>query len=273
MLVRYLSERRPAVDYSTFRALSSTLVGRFWADFEQHHPGIDTLDLPDEVAKAWKERLDTVTIADGEQRARSNRFDVLLRVLRDATGQALRYTPHDFRRMFATEAVGLGLPVHIAAKLLGHRNINTTQGYVAVFQDHLIQTYRQLLDRRRALRPSAEYREPTAQEWTEFQQHFEQRKVSLGTCARPYGTPCHHRTRLRPLPRSARRPPPAEPTARHRQEPERPHQRGPAERLDRRGPGTTGQPGRSPRQGDRTEPQPNNANRQSHDPRHASDQS
>lgn len=112
--------------------------------------------------------------------------------LRDATGQPLRFTPHDFRRMFATEAVGSGLPVHIVAKLLGHQNINTTQGYVAVFQDDLIRTYRSFLDQRRALRPPAEYREPTDQEWRDFEQHFELRKVALGTCARPYATPCQH---------------------------------------------------------------------------------
>ncbi|MEU2688619.1 integrase [Streptomyces hygroscopicus] len=53
-------------------------------------------------------------------------------------------------------------------------------------------TYRGFLDRRRADRPQVEYREPTEQEWQDFQQHFELRKVSLGTCGRPYGTPCKH---------------------------------------------------------------------------------
>ncbi|MFE6925329.1 site-specific integrase [Nocardia sp. NPDC057663] len=48
----------------------------------------------------------------------------------------MRYTPHDFRRLWATDAVSNGLPVHIAAKLLGHKNINTTQTYVAVFDEH-----------------------------------------------------------------------------------------------------------------------------------------
>ncbi|MFF4874374.1 hypothetical protein [Streptomyces sp. NPDC000961] len=68
----------------------------------------------------------------------------------------------------------------------------TTQAYLAVFQDDLIRTYRGFLDRRRAERPVEEYREPTEQEWHDFQQHFELRKVSLGTCVRPYGTPCKH---------------------------------------------------------------------------------
>uniref|UniRef100_UPI003F491579 hypothetical protein n=1 Tax=Amycolatopsis sp. CA-293810 TaxID=3239926 RepID=UPI003F491579 len=45
---------------------------------------------------------------------------------------------------------------------------------------------------RRAQRPPAEYREPTDEEWTEFQQHFQARKLSLGECGRPYGAPCQH---------------------------------------------------------------------------------
>ncbi len=110
----------------------------------------------------------------------------------DATGQPLRYTPHDFRRMFTTDAVTGGLPVHIAAKLLGHHSISTVESYLAVFQDELIRTYRAFLDKRRAARPEAEYREPTEQEWQEFQQHFHQRKLELGTCGRPYGSPCQH---------------------------------------------------------------------------------
>lgn len=112
--------------------------------------------------------------------------------LTDTTGQPLHYTPHDFRRMFATEAVTGGLPVHIAAKILGHDNISTTQHYLAVFQDELIRSYRAFLAHRRALRPTAEYREPTNAEWDEFQQHFQLRKVELGTCGRPYATPCNH---------------------------------------------------------------------------------
>jgi site-specific recombinase XerD len=110
----------------------------------------------------------------------------------DATGQPLRYTPHDFRRMFATEAVTGGLPIHIAARVLGHANINTTQSYTAVYQDELIRAYRAFVDRRRAVRPSDEYRAPTEAEWAEFQQHFHLRKIELGDCGRPYGTPCAH---------------------------------------------------------------------------------
>lgn len=112
--------------------------------------------------------------------------------IQDTTGQPLRLTPHDFRRFFATEAVNSGLPIHIAARLLGHHSLTTTQSYLAVFQDDLVRTYRAFLEQRRATRPEAEYREPTDEEWREFQQHFEHRKLELGDCGRPYGTPCKH---------------------------------------------------------------------------------
>jgi site-specific recombinase XerD len=36
-------------------------------------------------------------------------------------------------RIFSTETVNSGLPIHIAARLLGHLDLNTTQGYVAVY--------------------------------------------------------------------------------------------------------------------------------------------
>lgn len=110
----------------------------------------------------------------------------------DRAGKPLRYTPHAFRRMFATDAVTGGLPVHIAAKVLGHHNLATTHSYLAVFQDELIRVYRGYLDNRRTARPSSEYREPTDAEWTEFQKHFEERKLELGTCGRPYSAPCQH---------------------------------------------------------------------------------
>jgi hypothetical protein len=56
----------------------------------------------------------------------------------------------------------------------------------------VLRHYRAFIARRRAQRPSEEYRQPTAAEWAEFEQHFTRRKVELGTCARPYGTLCRH---------------------------------------------------------------------------------
>jgi integrase len=110
----------------------------------------------------------------------------------DEAGQPLHYTPHDFRRMFATEAVNGGLPLHIVARLLGHGDLNVTQAYTAVFDEELVRSYQTFLARRRAARPAAEHRLATDDEWREFQQHFQTRQLELGTCGRPYGTPCRH---------------------------------------------------------------------------------
>lgn len=53
LLVDYLRERQPALDYTSLKMLAYYLAQRFWADLEQHHPGIDNLNLSKEVAEAW----------------------------------------------------------------------------------------------------------------------------------------------------------------------------------------------------------------------------
>ncbi|MBU3062154.1 site-specific integrase [Nocardia sp. NEAU-G5] len=135
----------------------------------------------------WKWQPIGTTYIDRLIRGASDRAAIT-----DPTGKPVRYTPHDFRRLWATDAVSNGLPVHIAAKILGHKQLSTTQVYAAVFDEHLIRSYRRFLDSRRSLRPEAEYREPTEQEWEDFQEHFEKRKLELGTCGRPYGSRCNH---------------------------------------------------------------------------------
>jgi integrase len=109
-----------------------------------------------------------------------------------ADGQPLHYTPHDFRRIFITDAVISGLPPHIAQVIAGHKDISTTMGYKAVYPDEAIQAHLAFLARRRALRPGEEYRVPTDEEWEQFLGHFELRKVATGTCGRAFGTPCVH---------------------------------------------------------------------------------
>ena len=107
-------------------------------------------------------------------------------------GRTLRYTFHDFRRMFITDAILHGMPPHIAQLVAGHRDINTTMGYKAVYPEEVISGHRAFINRRRALRPSEEYRVPTDEEWEEFLGHFARRKVALGECGRSYATPCIH---------------------------------------------------------------------------------
>jgi hypothetical protein len=53
-------------------------------------------------------------------------------------GEPISLTPHDFRRVFATEAVSGGLPVHIVAKLLGHESLTTTEAYTAIYPEDVV---------------------------------------------------------------------------------------------------------------------------------------
>lgn len=104
----------------------------------------------------------------------------------------MHFTPHDFRRLFATELANSGLPIHIGAALLGHLDLDTFRGYVTVFDEDVVRHYQSHLAARRRLRPADEYTAVTEAEWSEFEEHFDQRKVELGGCARPYRTPCQH---------------------------------------------------------------------------------
>ncbi|WP_247204180.1 integrase [Streptomyces sp. AgN23] len=65
-------------------------------------------------------------------------------------------------------------------------------GYKAVYPTEAIEAHHAFIARRRALRPSEEYRVPTSEEWDSFLGHFERRKLSVGTCGRAFGTDCIH---------------------------------------------------------------------------------
>ena len=70
LLVDYLRERQPGIDYTSLVKLAVSLVPCFWKDLENHHPGIDSLLLPPDIAAGWKQRLQTRTVrtpGGGEQ--------------------------------------------------------------------------------------------------------------------------------------------------------------------------------------------------------------
>lgn len=112
--------------------------------------------------------------------------------LLDASGRPLRFAPHDFRRIFITDAILNGLPPHIAQVIAGHDRIDTTMGYAAVYPADAIEAHRSFIARRRQTRPTHEYRSVTPEEWDEFLGHFARRKLALGQCGRAYGTDCAH---------------------------------------------------------------------------------
>src|SRR5258705_10558375 len=57
LLVDYLRERQPAIDYNTLTGLATALALWFWKDLERHHPGIDSLRLSPETAAGWEQRI------------------------------------------------------------------------------------------------------------------------------------------------------------------------------------------------------------------------
>src|SRR5260370_27512191 len=61
LLVDYLNERRPGIDYVTMNGLAYQLGLLFWKDLETHHPGIGSLNLAPDVAVAWKKRMQSRT--------------------------------------------------------------------------------------------------------------------------------------------------------------------------------------------------------------------
>ncbi len=178
-----------------------------------------------------------------------------------ATGQPLAFTPHDFRRMFITDAVLNGLPPHIAQVIAGHRDINVTMGYKAVYPDEAIQAHLAFLARRRALRPGQEYRAPTDAEWQQFLGHFEHRKVATGTCGRAFATPCVHEHACIRCPMLWPDPAQKDRLDRNPRQPHRPHRRSRTRRLARRNGRTQDQPRRSTRQTRPDQPPPENHNR------------
>ena len=66
VFIEYLKQRRPALDYSTYRSLGLKLLTHFWCDITRHHPGLASFALTREIADGWKRRL--LAGSDGELR-------------------------------------------------------------------------------------------------------------------------------------------------------------------------------------------------------------
>ena len=115
----------------------------------------------------WRRRLENRPVTETALRSYLDHALTALGV-KDAAGGPMRYTFHDFRRLFITDAIMHGMPPHIAQLVAGHRDINTTMGYKAVYPDEVINGHRAFIARRRALRPGEEYRTPTDEEWDQF---------------------------------------------------------------------------------------------------------
>ena len=79
----------------------------------------------------WRRRLDNRAVSETALRDYLDHALTAIGV-KDGAGRPMRYTFHDFRRLFITDAILHGMPPHIAQLVAGHRDINTTMGYKAV---------------------------------------------------------------------------------------------------------------------------------------------
>src|SRR5271169_4879014 len=109
-----------------------------------------------------------------------------------ASSARFQLTPFSMVRTLLSTSLMNGMPPHIAQLVAGHADINVTMGYKAVYPEEVINAHRAFIARRRATRPSQEYRVPSDEEWEDFLGHFERRRVALGDCGRAYGTSCIH---------------------------------------------------------------------------------
>ena len=114
VLVDYLRERQPGVDYKTLTGLATALALRFWKDLENHHPGISSLRLAPDIAVAWKQRIQTKTIRSsgdqGEITEIGRRTGGSRRDLDDRPGVLSRPGPMGPRRTGALGTVGRAVP-------------------------------------------------------------------------------------------------------------------------------------------------------------------
>lgn len=58
LFIAYLTERAVGIDYSTLRSVVTSLCTLYWTQVDQISPGIDAINLPEDVATAWKDRSD-----------------------------------------------------------------------------------------------------------------------------------------------------------------------------------------------------------------------
>ena len=112
--------------------------------------------------------------------------------LTDASGAPLRVTPHDFRRLFISDAVMHGMPP--TSPSLSQVTVTSTSQWdtrPSTPKKSSTATGR-LSPAAVQLRPCEEYRMPTDEEWEEFLGHFQRRRVALGECGRSYSSLCIH---------------------------------------------------------------------------------
>jgi site-specific recombinase XerD len=110
---------------------------------------------------------------------------------RHADGTPLRLSPHDCRRVFATEHLNNDTPVPVIAALLGHAGLDTVMIYAKLYPDSLVEGYRAAMRGRYSdIYDSDVLRAPTAEEWAAFAAGCSLRDMGTHVCALPTGEHC-----------------------------------------------------------------------------------
>jgi len=128
---------------------------------------------------------------------------------RPAAGKPLRFTPHDFRRMFITDAVMHGMPATHRQLVAGHRDINTTMDTRPSPQEVINRTPSLHRSPAGSCVPAPSTACPRKQEWGEFLGHFRTTKVPSALVGRSYATACIHEHACLRCPLATARPCPA----------------------------------------------------------------
>jgi hypothetical protein len=156
---------------------------------------------------------------------------------------AAHFQPHDFRRLFTTDAILNGMPPHIAQLVVGHRDINTTMGYKAVYPEEAINGHRAFIARRRSSGPAKNTGPRPTRNGTSSSATSSAASVALGDCGRAYSPAASTSTPASGAP-PENRPRPAPAGSKRSATTSRPHRRSRTRRLDRRSRRTQGQPRR-----------------------------
>lgn len=110
---------------------------------------------------------------------------------RHADGSPLVLTPHDCRRVFASEHLNAHTPVHVIQALLGHATVNTVMIYAKLYPDQFVEDYRKAM---RGLYTDVYGPEatesPTDEEWAAFTASCSLRDMGTHVCALPTGEHC-----------------------------------------------------------------------------------
>jgi len=108
-----------------------------------------------------------------------------------ADGTPLHLTPHDCRRVFATEHLNSNTPVHVIASLLGHAGLDTVMIYAKLYPDTLVEGYRNAM---RGLYGAVynpdQLRDPSSDDWAAFTASCNLRDMGTHVCALPTGEHC-----------------------------------------------------------------------------------